>query len=113
MINHQNNEKFAIKKVLKAPLGHKMREKQAKSLAEEIFIMRSLDNPNIPKLYEVYENDGIFSYLKHRFCGIINDLLLRWSLIRKAIEFFTQTEITTSKGYSRNYELCSFIINNA
>mgnify|MGYP001807993620 FL=1 len=39
-----------------------MREKQAKSLAEEIFIMRSLDNPNIPKLYEVYENDGIFYY---------------------------------------------------
>ena len=36
-----------------------MRDKQAKSLAEEIYIMRSLDNPNIPKLYEVFENDGI------------------------------------------------------
>lgn len=23
--------------------------------------MRSLDNPNIPKLYEVYESDSIFS----------------------------------------------------
>ncbi|CAD8072466.1 unnamed protein product [Paramecium sonneborni] len=52
-----NNDKFAIKKIAKAPIGHKMRDKQAKSLAEEIYIMRSLNNQNIPKLYEVFEND--------------------------------------------------------
>ncbi|CAD8174195.1 unnamed protein product [Paramecium octaurelia] len=55
--SNQDNQKFAIKKVAKAQLGHKMRDKQAKSLAEEIFIMRTLDFSNIPKLYEVFEND--------------------------------------------------------
>ncbi|CAD8176611.1 unnamed protein product [Paramecium octaurelia] len=69
VINHLNNEKFAIKKVIKAPLGHKMREKQAKSLAEEIFIMRSLDNPNIPKLYEVYESDDSVELLMTYYEG--------------------------------------------
>lgn len=56
-----NNEVFAIKKVKKAPITNKMREKQSRSLAEEVFIMRSLNHPNIPKLYEVFESEG--SYL--------------------------------------------------
>ncbi|CAD8075476.1 unnamed protein product [Paramecium sonneborni] len=84
VINHQNDQKFAIKKVVKAPLGHKMREKQAKSLAEEIFIMRSLDNPNIPKLHEVYENDDsvelIMTYYEG---GHLYEKLLNFSLQQK------------------------------
>lgn len=44
-----------------------MREKQSKSLAEEVFIMRSLNHPNIPKLFEVFESEGsyLYKYIEH------------------------------------------------
>ncbi|CAD8154094.1 unnamed protein product [Paramecium pentaurelia] len=67
--SNQQNQKFAIKKVAKAPFGHKMRDKQAKSLAEEIFIMRSLDYPNIPKLYEVFESDNYIELIMTYYEG--------------------------------------------
>ncbi|CAD8173950.1 unnamed protein product [Paramecium pentaurelia] len=82
--SNQNNQKFAIKKVAKAPLGHKMRDKQAKSLAEEIFIMRSLDYPNIPKLYEVFENnDYIELVMTHYEGGELQEKLLNLNLSQK------------------------------
>lgn len=46
-----------------------MRDKQAKSLAEEIFIMRSLDYSNIPKLYEVFENEDYIGLVMTHYEG--------------------------------------------
>ncbi|CAD8066217.1 unnamed protein product [Paramecium sonneborni] len=79
-----NDQKFAIKKVAKAQIGNKMREKQAKSLAEEIYIMRSLDNPNIPKLYEVFENDDYIELvMTHYEGGHLYEKLQNFSLSQK------------------------------
>ncbi|CAK79746.1 unnamed protein product (macronuclear) [Paramecium tetraurelia] len=82
--SNQDNQKFAIKKVAKAQLGHKMRDKQAKSLAEEIFIMRSLDYSNIPKLYEVFENeDYIGLVMTHYEGGQLQEKLQNLNLSQK------------------------------
>ncbi|CAK64180.1 unnamed protein product (macronuclear) [Paramecium tetraurelia] len=82
--SNKQNQKFVIKRVAKAPLGHKMRDRQAKSLAEEIFIMRSLDYPNIPKLYEVFEsNNYIELVMTHYEGGNLYEKLLNFSLSKK------------------------------
>ncbi|CAD8206717.1 unnamed protein product [Paramecium octaurelia] len=55
--NIQDHQQYAVKQIEKEQATGRHRVLRSKTLLEEIFMMRSLDHPNIMKLHQVYESE--------------------------------------------------------
>ncbi|CAD8042798.1 unnamed protein product [Paramecium primaurelia] len=55
--NTQDHQLYAVKQIEKEQATGRHRVLRSKTLLEEIFMMRSLDHPNIMKLHQVYESE--------------------------------------------------------
>lgn len=54
--SHDSGEERAVKIIIKS----RMTPKQSKMFQNEILALRTLDHPNIIKLFEIYEDDAKF-----------------------------------------------------
>ncbi|CAD8124777.1 unnamed protein product [Paramecium sonneborni] len=55
--NIEDHQQYAVKQIEKEQVTGRNRILRSKTLLEEIFMMRSLDHPNIMKLHQVYETE--------------------------------------------------------
>ncbi|CAD8127189.1 unnamed protein product [Paramecium sonneborni] len=55
--NIEDHQQYAVKQIEKEQATGRHRVLRSKTLLEEIFMMRSLDHPNIMKLHQVYESE--------------------------------------------------------